>query len=341
MEYAKFGNTGLFVSRIALGTMTFGGTGTPLWGALGGLDAQAADELLGLALDGGVNLIDTADAYADGEGEEILGQTLGSRRDSVVLATKFCVRTGPGANDVGASRLHVMRALDASLRRLRTDHIDLYQIHGFDPHTPIEETLGALDDAVHQGKVRYLGASNFAARQMMKALGVAERDRLSRFVSLQSYYSLVGRDIDHEILPMVREEKLGFLAWAPLAAGLLSGKFDRSGATDTTARRAQFDWPRVDREKAYDVVDVLKAVAQRREATVAQVALAWLLAQPGVTSLVVGAKRPAQLADNLGALNVELTPEDLTELDTVSAPPVAYPAWLQDEALPGRLPQQP
>lgn len=341
MEYAKFGNTGLFVSRIALGTMTFGGTGTPLWGALGGLDAQAADELVGLALDGGVNLIDTADAYADGEAEEILGQTLGSRRDSVVLATKFSVRTGPGANDVGASRLHVPRALDASLRRLRTDHIDLYQIHGFDPHTPIEETLGALDDAVHQGKVRYLGASNFAARQMMKALGMAERDRLSRFVSLQSYYSLVGRDIDHEILPMVREEKLGFLAWAPLAAGLLSGKFDRSGATDTTARRAQFDWPRVDREKAYDVVDVLKAVAQRREATVAQVALAWLLAQPGVTSLVVGAKRPAQLADNLGALNVELTPEDLTELDTVSAPPVAYPAWLQDEALPGRLPQQP
>jgi aryl-alcohol dehydrogenase-like predicted oxidoreductase len=340
MQYGKFGSTGLFVSRIALGAMTFGGTDRPVWGALGGLDAKAADEIVGTALDAGVNLIDTADVYAGGESEKILGDVLGSRRADVILATKVSARAGTGPNEVGASRYHVTRSLEASLTRLRTDHVDLYQIHGFDPLTPLEETLGALDDAVRQGKVRYIGASNFAARQMMKALGISERDRLPRFVSLQSYYSLVGRDVDHEILPLAREENLGFLSYAPLAAGLLSGKFDRSGTADGTARRAQFDWPRVDREKAYDVLDVLRAVAERREATVAQVALAWNLAQPGVTSVIAGARRPAQLADNLGAVDVALTAQDLAELDAASAPPIAYPAWLQQEASAARLPQQ-
>jgi aryl-alcohol dehydrogenase-like predicted oxidoreductase len=327
--FEQLGTTGTYVSRLALGTMTFGGAGTPPWNIIGGLDLAAAGTLLGVTLDHGVNLIDTADGYAGGEAESMLGRLLGSRRDDVVLATKLAVRMGSGPNQVDLSRLHVMRALEDSLRRLRTDHIDLYQIHTHDPVTPIEETLSALDDAVRQGKVRYIGASNLAAWQLARALGASDLRGLSRFVSSQSYYSLAGRDIEAELVPLLTEEKVGLLVWSPLAGGFLSGKFDRSGDSDQEARRATADLPPVDKERGYDIVDVLREVAARHEATVAQVALAWVLAQRAVTSVIVGARRLEQLTGNLGALDLELTPEDLERLDTVSRTPLGYPGWVQ------------
>ena len=332
MRFEQLGTTGIYVSRLALGAMTFGGAGTPPWNIVGGLDLKAADALLGMALDHGVNLIDTADGYADGESESMLGRLLGSRRENVVLATKLAMRMGPGPNQAGLSRLHVMKALEASLRRLRTDHIDLYQIHNHDPVTPIEETLSALDDAVRQGKIRYIGASNLPAWRLAKALGVSDRRGLSRFVASQSYYSLAGRDIEAELVPLLTEEKVGLLVWSPLAGGFLSGKFDRSGGSDPEARRSNADLPPIDKERGYDIVDVLREVAARHGATVAQVALAWVLAQRAVTSVIVGAKRPEQLTDNLGALDLELTPEDLERLDTVSRTPAGYPGWIQLDA---------
>jgi aryl-alcohol dehydrogenase-like predicted oxidoreductase len=329
MKYAPLGGTGVLVSRLSLGAMTIGGRHTPPYDLVGGLEPQEADALIGLALDSGINLIDTANVYAAGESEAILGQVLGTRRDDLILATKLHPRVGPGPNDVGQSRLHLVRALEDSLRRLRTDHIDLYQIHNFDPLTPLEETLSALDDLVRQGKVRYIGASNLAAWQLMKALGISERRGLARFSSLQAYYSLAGRELEREILPLLRDQNTGLLVWSPLAGGLLTGKFDRSGTTDSGARRAKSDFPLVDRERAYTVIDALRVVAKRHEVGVPQIALAWVLAQPGVTSLIVGARRPDQLADNLGALDIELTDADLAELDAASALPPEYPGWLQ------------
>ncbi|WP_113703998.1 aldo/keto reductase [Nonomuraea lactucae] len=329
MKYAQLGTTGVFVSRLSLGAMSFGGRGSQIWEMVGALEAKEADQLVGAALDRGVNLIDTADMYGDGASEEILGEVLGSRRRDVLLATKMTARVGPGPNDVGQSRLHVMRSLEDSLRRLRTDHIDLYQIHAFDPITPFEESLAALDDAVRQGKIRYIGASNLTAWQTMKALGVSERRGWARFCSLQAHYSLTARDIEREIIPMAGDQGLALLVWGPLAAGLLTGKFDRTGARDENARRAKYDFPPVDLERAHDVIDVLRRVATRHEATVAGVALAWLLTRPGVTSAVIGAKRPEQLEENLAATGLELTERDLAELDQASALPVEYPAWMQ------------
>jgi aryl-alcohol dehydrogenase-like predicted oxidoreductase len=335
MQYEMLSRTGVFVSRITLGTMTFGGSGSSHWDRIGGLDLAAADKLVGIALDNGVNLIDTADMYAAGECEEYLGRILESRRRDVLLATKVYVRMGPGPNDVGLSRLHIMQALEDSLRRLRTDHIDLYQIHGFDRLTPLEETLSALDDAVTQGKVRYLGASNLAAWQMANALGVSDLHGLNRFVSLQSYYSLVGRDLDREILPLVRDKQLGLLVYSPLAGGFLSGKFGREGA-DPSSRQAQSNNPPIDRERGYDVIDVLRDIAVRHDAKVSQIALAWVLAQSGVTSVIVGATRPDQLIENLAAAEVQLDDEDLKKLDDVSRLPPHYPEWLQETDRPAR-----
>ena len=340
MQYQLLGRTGVYVSRICLGTMTFGGAGTPLGGALGGLPLQEADRIVGAALDAGVNFVDTADVYSGGQSEELLGQALGKRRRDVVLATKLHGRVGPGPNDVGQSRLHIMQALEDSLRRLGTDHIDLYQIHNLDPLTPIEETLGALDDAVRQGKVRYIGASNLAAWQVTKALGISALNHLSGFVSLQAYYSLAGRDLEREILPMLSDQQLALMVWSPLAGGFLSGKFDRSGASDASARRAKLDFPPIDRESAYDIIDVLKTVAARHEVSPARVALAWVLAQPGVTSAIIGARRPEQLADNLAAVDLILTGEDLAELDTVSALPASYPGWIHSYRTEQRFPQE-
>lgn len=329
MKYSQLGSTGLYVSRIALGTMTFGGAQQIPWSLIGGLDQSAADTLVGTALDNGVNLFDTADLYGGGEAEQILGRAVKSHRDDVVLATKVAGRMGAGPNEVGLSRHWITRSLDDSLRRLGTDHIDLYQIHAADPVTPIEETLRALDDAVRAGKIRYIGASNLAAWQLMKALGTSERLGLSRFESSQSYYSLAGRDIEFDLVPVLNEEKAGLIVWSPLAGGLLTGKFDRNGTTDADARRAKADLPPVDKDQAHEIIDVLRSVSARHDATVAQTALAWVLAQSAVTSVIVGARRPEQLADNLAAVELELTAQDLAELDQVSRIAPRYPAWLQ------------
>ena len=341
MKYRMLGNTGVYVSTVSLGAMTFGGAGTTLGDALGGLDLSATEAVVGQALDLGVNLVDTADVYSGGESEELLGRALGARRDDVILATKFSARTGPGPNQIGSSRLHLMRALEDSLRRLGTDHIDLYQLHSIDPVTPIEETLAALDDAVRQGKVRYVGCSNLAAWQMMKAQAASERHGWTRFVASQSYYSLLGRDVEREIVPMALDQNVSLLVWAPLAGGILSGKYGRSGSDEPGSRRTAADYPDfppVDPGSAWDVVDALRAVADQHGVSPAQVALAWVLSRPAVTSVVVGAKRPDQLADSAGAADLTLSAQDVTELEAVSDPGGSYPQWVWDFAGGGRVP---
>ncbi|MFD0737155.1 aldo/keto reductase [Planotetraspora mira] len=339
MKYRLLGRTGVLVSEICLGAMTFGGADHALYSMLGHLEQDEADRIVGAALDAGVNFVDTADVYSAGESEIMLGRALKGRRDEVVLATKLAARVGPGVNEIGLSRLHTARALEDSLRRLQTDHIDLYQLHNVDPLTPIEETLGALNDAVRQGKIRYIGCSNLAAWQVAKALGVSALRDLAGFVSVQAYYSLVGRDLEHELLPMIEEHELGLMVWAPLAGGFLSGKFDRAGASDPGSRHAQQgypDFPPIDRTHAYDVIDVLKTVAARHEVSAARVALAWVLARPSVTSVIVGVRRPEQLADNVAAADLSLTEEDLAQLDEVSRIPALYPAWVQRNSIAGR-----
>ncbi|WP_251863588.1 aldo/keto reductase [Achromobacter sp. Marseille-Q4962] len=330
MRYKKLGNTGLFVSELCLGTMTFGGEGE-LWSKIGRLQQQEATALVGRALEAGVNFVDTADVYSEGRSEIMTGQALrelGVARDDVVLATKVSGQTGPGPNARGNSRRHIMEGVKQSLARLQTDYIDLYQIHGFDPATPIEETVAALDDLVRQGHVRYVGVSNWAAWQIMKALGIAERRGWAGFASLQAYYTLAGRDLERELAPMLRSEGLGLMVWSPLAGGLLSGKYGREGGGEAGARRAVFDFPPVDRERAYDCIDAMRVIADGRGVSVAQVALAWLLHQPVVTSVIVGAKRPGQLDDNLAAASVRLSAEELASLDAASALPSEYPGWM-------------
>lgn len=329
MRYNPLGGSGLLVSELCLGTMTFGGRGE-LWGKIGALGQAEAEALIGAALDAGVNFIDTADVYSEGQSEEITGQALrnlGVRREAVVIATKAFGRVGPGPNDAGASRGHILDAVKASLRRLQLDHIDLYQIHGHDALTPVEETLEALDQLVRQGLVRYVGVSNWQAWQVARAQGVAERRGLARIRSLQAYYTLAGRDLEREIAPMLRAEGVGLMVWSPLAGGLLSGKYDGEGAA-ADGRRASFDFPPVDRGRLPGVLDALRGVAAAHGAGVAQVALAWLLSRPAVTSVIIGASRPEQLAENLGAAELALTPEDLDALDAASALPPEYPGWM-------------
>src|SRR5437762_9343625 len=277
MNYRELADTGVFVSELCLGTMTFGGRGQ-IWEVIGGLDQQGADDLVGGALDAGINFVDTANVYSAGESETMLGKALGTRRQEVVLATKVRGRMGPGPNQVGLSRLHIMQALDASLKRMGTDYIDLYQIHRFDPLTNIEDTLRALDDLVRAGKVRYIGCSNLAAWQVMKALAVSREQRLERFRCTQSYYSLAGRELEREIIPLLKDQGLGLLVWSPLAGGFLSGKFTRE-TKETNARRSSFDFPPIDKDKAYAMVDVMQTVAAAHGVSVAQVALAWVLSR--------------------------------------------------------------
>lgn len=331
MRYTRFGSTGLFVSELCLGTMTFGGGQTGIWSQIGQLEQAEVETLVGRALDAGINFIDTADVYSEGRSEMLTGQALknlGIARDRVVVATKVFGQTDAGPNGRGVSRYHVMEAVKASLTRLQLDHIDLYQIHGFDPATPIEEALSALDTLVQQGHVRYLGVSNWAAWQIVKALGISERRGLARFESLQAYYTIAGRDLEREIVPMLQSEGLGLLVWSPLAGGLLSGKYTRNGTGEAGSRRTTFDFPPVQLERAYDVIDVTAGIARGKGVSVAQIALAWLLHQPVVTSVIIGARRVDQLEDNLAATSVRLSAEDLAALDAVSKLPTEYPGWM-------------
>ncbi len=329
MRYNKLGRTGLFVSELCLGAMTFGGT-EGMWTKIGALDQADSERLIGRSIDAGVNFIDTADVYADGHSEEIVGQSLRNLkvpRENVVVATKGYGTMGTGQNSRGNSRVHILDAIKASLRRLQLDHVDLYQIHGFDPATPIEETVRALDTIVQHGHARYVGVSNWAAWQITKALGVADHQGLARFESLQAYYSLAGRDLEREIVPMLRSETVGLMVWSPLAAGLLSGKYSRDQKA-ADGRRAEFDFPPVDRARAFDCIDAMRPMAEARGTSVAQIALAWLLHQKVVSSVIIGAKRLDQLDDNLAASDVELTDGELDVLDRVSVLPREYPGWM-------------
>jgi aryl-alcohol dehydrogenase-like predicted oxidoreductase len=326
MKYRLLADTGVFVSELCLGAMTFGGRGQ-MWEVIGGLDQLAVDAIVGRALDAGVNFIDTADVYSAGESETMVGKALAARRSQVVLATKVRGRMGKGANQVGLSRLHIIEGVEASLTRLGTDYIDLYQIHRFDPLTRLEDTLRALDDLVRAGKVRYIGCSNLAAWQLMKALAISREEGLERFKCTQSYYSLAGRELEREMIPLLKDQHVGLLVWSPLAGGFLSGKFTRDGK-DASARRATFDFPPVDKEKAFAIVDLMRTVAATHGASVAQIALAWVLARDAVTSVIIGARKLAQLDDNLKAVDVTLSPEELRALDEVSRLPSEYPAWM-------------
>ncbi len=329
MRHNKLGRTGLFVSELCLGTMTFGGS-EGMWQQLGALGQADAERLVGRAIDAGINFIDTADVYADGLSEQITGQALRNLRiprENVVVATKVYGATGTGLNARGNSRPHIMDAVKASLKRLQLDHIDLYQIHGFDPVTPIEETVRALDILVQHGHVRYVGVSNWAAWQIMKALGIAEREGRARFETLQAYYTLAGRDLERDIVPMLRSETVGLMVWSPLAGGLLSGKYARDQQADD-GRRAAIDFPPVDRNRAFDCIDAMRPMAEQRRVSVAQIALAWLLHRKVVSSVIVGAKRLDQLEDNIAATDVELSEQELDTLDRVSALPKEYPGWM-------------
>ncbi|MDD7998234.1 aldo/keto reductase [Kosakonia radicincitans] len=330
MQYKTLGNTGLLVSRLCLGTMTFS-NGEGIYKHIGNVGQKEADKLVKSAFDAGVNFFDTADVYSAGASEETLGQSfknLGLPRSDVVLATKAYSRMGQGRNDVGASRGHIMDAVENSLRRLKTDHIDLYQIHANDSVTPVDETLRALDDLVTQGKVRYIGVSNWQAWKIARSLGISERKELSRFETVQAYYSLAGRDIEREIAPLLEAEKMGLLVWSPLAGGLLSGKFDRHNQKPEGSRRSEFDFPIVNKERTWDIIDVMTPIARVHKVSVAQVALAWLLSKPVVTSVIMGAKRQDQLHDNLAAMELVLNEDELKALDAVSNLPPEYPGWM-------------
>jgi aryl-alcohol dehydrogenase-like predicted oxidoreductase len=329
MRYKNLGKTGLYVSEICLGAMTFGGKG--FWEAIGKLGTKEVDAIVGTALDLGVNFIDTANVYSEGESEKLTGAALKSLarpRDQVVVATKVRGRMGPGVNEVGLSRGHILSSIDASLKRLGLDYVDLFQIHGVDPATPIEETVRALDHVVRAGKARYVGFSNLPAWLAMKALAYADTHGLARFQSAQVYYSIAGRDIEREIVPMAEAEGVAILPWSPLAGGLLSGKFDPGKAGPEGARRTAFDFPPVDAGRLPTVLTALRHVAEATGHSVARIALAWQLTKPFVTSVIIGAKNREQLADNLAAADVKLAPEQVKALDDASALPREYPGWM-------------
>ena len=326
MKYRALGDTGVFVSELCLGAMTFGGRGQ-IWQAIGGLDENSADAIVGRALDGGINFIDTADVYSSGESEEMVGKALQGRRHEVVLATKVRGRMGTGPNEVGLSRFHIMEGVEASLKRLGTDYIDLYQIHRGDPFTAIEDTLRALDDLVRQGKVRYIGCSNLMTWQLMQAIGISRAEGLEHFKCTQSYYSLAGRELEREMIPLLEDQGLGLLVWSPLAGGFLTGKFTRD-TTDAEGRRASFDFPPIDKERAFDTVDVMRKIAEEHDASIAQVAIAWVLSKRAVTSVIIGARKLSQLEDNLGSVDLTLSEHELNALNEVSELALEYPAWM-------------
>src|SRR6266550_2337136 len=342
MKYRLLGRTGLKVSELCLGTMTFGEN----FLNIAVVDQAGANQMVARALDAGINFFDTADVYAYGQSETILGQALkdcGAERDKVIIATKVrgsmseAAAQGTGdSNNVGLSRQHIFSSVEKSLRRLATDYIDLYQVHGWDILTPVEETLRALEDLVRHGKVRYLGCSNWSARHLMKALVLSQQKDWAGFVSLQAYYSLVGRDLEHELLPLCREENVGVLPWSPLSGGFLSGKYRRDNPAPEGARRTGFQFPPIDEERGFDAVEALEKIAKEKNVTVAQVALAWLLAQPGVTSVIIGANKMTQLEDNLKAAALELSSEEIETLSATTAPRALYPQWMIERQNEGR-----
>ena len=328
MKYKFLGNTGIKVSELCLGTMTFGGKG--YWTAIGQLTQQAVDEIMKQSIDAGINFIDTANVYSEGLAEELTGKSirnLGLKRDDLVIATKVRGKTGEGVNEIGLSRKHIMQQVDESLKRLNIDYIDLYQIHGYDALTPIEETIRVFDDLVKSGKVRYIGASNIAAWQLMKALAFSQHNNLAKFVSLQAYYTIAGRDLERGLVPLLNDQKVGLMVWSPLAGGFLSGKYSRNKNPED-ARRLSFDFPPINKEKAFDIIDVMEPIAKSKNVSVAQIALAWLLHQPAVTSVIIGAKNTEQLTQNLNAVDVQLTEDELKQLDEVSKLTKEYPAWM-------------
>jgi aryl-alcohol dehydrogenase-like predicted oxidoreductase len=330
MKYHTLGPTGLLVSEICLGTMTFA-AGEGMWKPVAGVEQELADQMLKTSFDAGVNFVDTANVYTNGESEKTLGRAIrniGLARKDIVIATKAFGRTGKGRNDVGASRGHIMDAIEQSLKRLQTDYIDLYQIHGADSVTPVEETLRALDTLVSQGKVRYVGCSNWYAWQIMKALGISDAKNLAKLDTLQAYYSIAGRDLEREIVPLLKDQGTGLLVWSPLAGGLLSGKFSRENQKPEDSRRSSFDFPVVDKERAWRILDVLRPVAEAHQTSVATIALAWVLAKPFVTSVIIGAKSSEQLKQNLASVEVQLTEEEIKKLDEISALPPEYPGWM-------------
>ena len=330
MKYNLLGSTGLKVSELCLGTMTFGQSET-MFAQIGNLDQAATDSLIKRSFDAGINFLDTADVYSNGNSESTIGKSIRNleiSREKLVLATKVYGKMSDHPNDVGASRGHIIDSIHKSLQRLQTDYVDLYQIHGFDILTPMEETLRALDDLVSQGKVRYIGVSNWAAWQIAKAAGICESQRFAKIASLQAYYTVAGRDIEREIVPLLSCEKVGLLVWSPLAGGLLSGKFDRHTEGPAGSRRSFFDFPPVVKERAFDCIDAMKEIASDKDCTVAQIALAWLLAQKHVTSVILGAKTPAQLEDNLQATQLKLSEEEMAILQKVSQLPPEYPGWM-------------
>jgi len=328
MKYNLLGNTGLKVSELCLGTMTFGGRG--FWTAIGTLAQDQVNTLVKQSIDGGINFIDTANVYSEGLSEQMTGQAirdLGLKREDLVIATKVRGQMGQGPNHTGLSRKHILQQADESLSRLKMDYIDLYQIHGFDPLTPLEETLEALDLLVKSGKVRYIGCSNLAAWHIMKALGISAQLHLSKFVSLQAYYTIAGRDLEREIVPLLLDQKVGLMVWSPLAGGLLSGKYGRNIEAQE-GRRVNFDFPPVNKEKACDIIEVMQSIANDKKVTVAQIALAWLLHQSAVTTLIIGANKPEQLSDNLSSVNIQFSADELDKLNEISKLAPEYPGWM-------------
>jgi aryl-alcohol dehydrogenase-like predicted oxidoreductase len=331
MRYHLLGQTGLYVSELCLGTMTYGG-GKGIWEAIGSLQQDAVNEQVKFAVEAGINFIDTANVYSMGKSEMLLGQalkTLALPREQLIIATKSTGSVDETPNGRGQSRHHIFNEVDASLKRLQLDYIDLYQLHGFDPLTPFEESLSALNDLVRSGKVRYIGLCNMAAWQIMKSLGVSQQNGFTKFVSVQAYYTIAGRDLEREVVPLLQDQNLGLMVWSPLAGGLLSGKYktaDDKGPTG--ARRTTFDFPVVDKQRAFQCVDAMRPLAQQRQVSVAQIALAWILAKPFVSSVIIGAKSMDQLRDNIAATRVQLTADEIKVLDEVSQLPPEYPGWM-------------
>jgi aryl-alcohol dehydrogenase-like predicted oxidoreductase len=347
MRYRLLGNTGLYVSELSLGTSMHGGQ-DQRWKAYGALTQAESDEVIGTAIDGGINFIDTGNSYGGGESEVRVGQSLrniSAKREDVLIGTKVYIRTGPGVNSVGASRGNIMNALETSLKKLQLDYVDLYTIHSYDPLTPLEETLRALDDLVRQGKIRYIGCSNFSSWQVMKALGISERKGYVRFEALESLYTIASRELERDVIPMLLDQKVGLLAWGPLASGILSGKYSREGTGPAGSRLTMEPGQTLRRDlvagnvdRAFDAVDALAPIAAAKGITMAQLALAWLLAQKATTSVVFGARTVAQVTENLGAIDVSLAEEDLKALAKVNALKTEYPAWKQKFFYIGREP---